>query len=397
MSPKAHAFLSPSASSRWLACVAAPWMESRGVVVEESSPYAEEGTRAHAEAEECVTAMLNGESLEVALTHLKDVTLEPFIRAYLEEIASTYFEAPEFFAVEKRINLREVYGLNEDAFGTADCIAVCGGVLHVFDYKHGVGVPVSAVANTQLSIYALGFLKSWEGPEISEAVLHIVQPRLPMGPTVSRFSISVEDLEFFEAQVEDAAEAANRIRIAGFASEDDFAPSAETCRFCKARASCEAHAQITARALGLPKTLPPADIANDEELGAVLAFKPLAEAFFKDIEEEAYKRLLAGHEVPGFKLVEGNLGKRTWFDDAQVEEVLKAMRLNKDQIYVRTLISPTKAEGLKKKGIIGEGQWKKLELMVTRRKGKPQLVPATDKRPQLMADIEDEMEVLPNG
>ena len=41
-------------------------------------------------------------------------------------------------------------------FGTGDCVIVSDGLLHIIDYKHGLGVLVSAEKNSQLSCYALG-------------------------------------------------------------------------------------------------------------------------------------------------------------------------------------------------------------------------------------------------
>ena len=42
------------------------------------------------------------------------------------------------------------------SFGTGDCVIVSDGLLHIIDYKHGLGVLVSAEKNSQLSCYALG-------------------------------------------------------------------------------------------------------------------------------------------------------------------------------------------------------------------------------------------------
>ena len=44
----------------------------------------------------------------------------------------------------------------EDSFGTGDCVIVADETLQVIDYKHGVGVLVSAEKNPQMMCYALG-------------------------------------------------------------------------------------------------------------------------------------------------------------------------------------------------------------------------------------------------
>ncbi|RAY89219.1 DUF2800 domain-containing protein, partial [Klebsiella oxytoca] len=43
-----------------------------------------------------------------------------------------------------------------EGFGTADCILIGGGILHVIDFKYGKGVAVSAEGNPQMALYALG-------------------------------------------------------------------------------------------------------------------------------------------------------------------------------------------------------------------------------------------------
>ena len=53
MAPKAHAILSPSAAARWLKCPASVAMTAS--MPEETSPYALEGSIAHAVAESVVT------------------------------------------------------------------------------------------------------------------------------------------------------------------------------------------------------------------------------------------------------------------------------------------------------------------------------------------------------
>jgi hypothetical protein len=44
----------------------------------------------------------------------------------------------------------------ENGFGTGDCVIVADDVLQIIDYKHGLGVLVSAEKNPQMMCYALG-------------------------------------------------------------------------------------------------------------------------------------------------------------------------------------------------------------------------------------------------
>ena len=51
----------------------------------------------------------------------------------------------------------------EQGFGTADCIIIADGTLRIIDYKHGLGVLVSADENPQMQCYALGALELFDG------------------------------------------------------------------------------------------------------------------------------------------------------------------------------------------------------------------------------------------
>lgn len=401
--PRAHAFLSPSASKRWMACPAAPWEESK-CPIEPAGKYAEEGTAAHLVAEGCAIRLLKGENIDSALSTVQGEELQYCMRTYLEEIAGTFFETPESWCVEHKVNLSKVFDV-PDQFGTADCLLVSGGVLHVFDYKHGEGVMVSAEHNPQLMIYALGALKIPGAEDIEKVVLHIVQPRSPKGAPVSVWETTRTELEAFEEEVKTSARRVIEIRNAGKAEESDYAPSDETCRFCKAKKACSARAGEASAALGLPKKLPSPELADDKELAALLAYKGIVTDFFKDVEDEAFRRIRLGHEIIGFKLVEGNMGIRRWRDAEEAEEmIVRTMRIPQEFAYEKKLINPTRAEALNKKikrqdgtQVIGDRQWAKLENLIVRNPGKPTLVSASDDRPALVFDISEDLEAAANG
>ena len=110
----------------------------------------------------------------------------------------------------------------------------------------------------------------------------------------------------------------------------------------------------------------------------------MIEGWCKAIRAKAEAELLAGHPVPGYKLVEGRRGSRRWTNDAEVEQTLKSMRMKLEEMYDFSLISPTTAEKLHKAGTIGPRQWPKLQGLITQSEGKPSVAPATDKRPALV-------------
>jgi len=121
--------------------------------------------------------------------------------------------------------------------------------------------------------------------------------------------------------------------------------------------------------------------ASDEQLGLLGEAIDLVEGWAKAVRAELERRMLAGGEVPGFKLVKGREGIRKFSDAAEAEKMMKSMRLKQDVMYDWTLISPTTAEKLYADGIIGKKQWPKLQALITRSEAGLSVAPAADKRP----------------
>ena len=104
----------------------------------------------------------------------------------------------------------------------------------------------------------------------------------------------------------------------------------------------------------------------------------------------ALDELKNGRDVPGFKVVAGRAGNRKWSNAAEVEATLKSMGLNNDEMYEKSLITPTTAEKLAKARVIGPRQWPKLKDMIVRGDGKPTVVKADDPRPALTVASPDD-------
>ena len=131
---------------------------------------------------------------------------------------------------------------------------------------------------------------------------------------------------------------------------------------------------------------PMTEVAADKDekwLAACLSKADLIEDWVKAVRAEVERRLLAGSEVPGYKLVAGKKGNRAWSKPADVEALLKSMRLKEAEMYDFKLISPTSADKLAKAGTIGPRQWPKLQEMITQKDGEPHVAPASDSRPAL--------------
>lgn len=134
---------------------------------------------------------------------------------------------------------------------------------------------------------------------------------------------------------------------------------------------------------------------DDDHLAICMDSVDLVEGWCKAVRAEVERRMLAGTPVPGWKLVQGKQGNRTWSDEAEAQKLLKSFRLRDDVMYDFSLISPTSAEKLHAAGTIKPRQYDKLQDLITRSNGKPSVAPATDKRPALdIGKVEDQFESL---
>lgn len=441
-----HAELSASGCHRWLDCPASVVLTSG--MAEESSPYAEEGTKAHRLAELTL-------SVRWALMAEKDAAEEiAAIKAELPEAEQNIEQYERYIAsieegndvlmreVEMRLSITGITG-EPNAFGTADCVLITrdmgGGnaapVLHIVDLKYGAGVPVKAEKNSQLAIYGLAALNLLDvGGEllgIDTVVLHIVQPRMD---NFSTWSVSREELE--KKFLPNVRRASNRARYLLDHPEDlkvaspfrptsekgidgeqnvvipsrgDFANPADAdkvCKWCKAKATCPNLRKQLAETLAQEfDDLPPAPIAPEvkaeltsipvpdtpERLAAAYRYVSMIRQWCDAVEDSTRKNLAIGTEVPGWKLVAGRQGARKWRDPKEAEEILRrALRV--DSVYDRKVISPTSAEKLMKEGLLGPRYWTRLNALISRADGKPAIVPADDPRDAIVPQIENDFD-----
>lgn len=164
---RAHAYLSCSSSDRWLNCTVAPKLEA--AFIEESSPFAAEGTKAHELGEKVLISGKNACDIK------GDYSTE--MRDYVQNYVDYVRAIPGQLLVEQRL---DISAWVPECFGTSDAVVLADGVCHIVDLKYGKGVRVDAENNSQLMLYALGAYDAYDciyGP-INKVVIHIVQPRL---------------------------------------------------------------------------------------------------------------------------------------------------------------------------------------------------------------------------
>lgn len=368
--PDVHAKHSPSHASIWGTCTAAPSLEAG--IPDKGSSYAAEGTLAHAIAELKVLKKFTPMSLTEYKNKLGALKADPLYQPemdgytdqYVDEIVKIChaFPSKPYVVAEKRLDMGHIV---PDCFGTADCIVLYGSILHVFDFKYGKGVPVSAEKNPQMRLYALGAVKEYSMlGDITLVCTHIIQPRL------DHYESEMLSIDVLNAWGAELGRRVSEALITG----GSFVPG-EHCRFCKAKSICRARAEALLT-LEEPKArTEQGEILTDAEIGDVLQRAIALENWVKGLEEYAQDKLLQGGEIPGWKLVEGR-SVRTITDTDKAFGVLTSSGYDSDLLYERKPLGLTALEKLC-------GKKKLTELIgsyITKPAGKPTLAPESDKR-----------------
>lgn len=378
---KKHALLGASSSARWLVCTPSARLEA--MFPDEQSPYAAEGTVAHDLAESILRHKLEGKKAP----KLDDYSTE------MIEAVNRYVDICEEKVNEARARSSDAEAMIEarldfsrwvpDGFGTGDMVIVADGILEVIDLKYGKGVPVSAIENTQMRLYALGAYDVNEFLyDVKSVRMTIVQPRLDSVSTDER---ALEELLDWGEEIKPIAQRA-------FNGEGECTPC-DYCNFCKARHTCRALADTCLTAFykdgGKLNQL-----LTDSEVSDILAMKDLITKWIKGVYDFAYEKALSGEKQwPGYKLVEGT-SRRTITDPEAAAQTLLDNGYKEEDIF-----KPRELEGITNlQKVLGKkGVTEYLEAYIDKPEGKPTLVPESDKRPaintieSMASEFEDEV------
>jgi len=370
-----HALLSASGSSRWLDCTPSAKLESTFPNI--SSPYAEEGTAAHEVAELAARYWLGEVSEPDYENALDKLSTGKYYNAEMQECAVDYAKfisdkvngvretCPDAL-VELEVKELDFSQWAPKGHGTGDCIIVADDWLEIIDFKYGKGYRVEAYNNPQMKLYALGAIARYgQLYDIENVRMTIIQPRLSGGQSSDEMSVK-ELLEWAETYVKPRAKLA-------YAGKGNFAPGADTCKFCKAREQCRAR---TDHNLKLFDEAPDTLLITPDEAGAILEKAADIKAWLSNLEALVLKTIFAGEPVEGWKLVEGR-SNRKFIDEDQVAAALKAAGYEEATLYERKLITLTQMEKDFGKKAVAEV----LADLIVKPLGKPTLAPFKDKRP----------------
>lgn len=366
-----HAYLSASSSHRWLSCP--PSAKLCAATPDQASPYAREGTDAHTLCEYKVLTAL-GKKLPDPVPNLDYYNQEmencateycSYVMEQLEVIRQTCPDTQ--IMVEQRLDFSRWV---PEGFGTGDCVIVADDILHIIDYKHGLGILVEADHNPQMMCYALGALELFDGIyDISTIRMTIFQPRRD---NVSTYECSKEELLSW---ADNTLAPTAALALSG---QGEFA-AGDHCQFCKVKATCRKRAEHNLELAKYDFAMP--DTLDKLEIAAILAKADSLTAWANDIKEYALQQALSGVAYDGFKVVEGK-ANRKYSDDAAVAATIINAGYDPYEKKLLGITAMTSMLGKKKfEDLLGS--------LVIKPQGKPTLVPESDKRAPLNTAKDD--------
>ena len=156
----------------------------------------------------------------------------------------------------------------------------------------------------------------------------------------------------------------------------------EWCRFCKAKAECREHAAANLELARYDFQTPA--LLDDEEIADILGKVDTLTAWASDVKEYALQQAVSGKEWNGWKLVEGR-SNRKYTSEAAVATTVEGAGFDP---YERKVLGVTAMQKL-----LGKSRFEELLApYIEKPKGKPTLVPESDKRPAMNTAKNDFME-----
>ncbi|MBR6041499.1 MAG: DUF2800 domain-containing protein [Paludibacteraceae bacterium] len=385
-----HAILSASGSHRWLHCTPSALLEKD--VPDSGSDYAREGSLAHAYCAKALKESLGigtkGEDIEIE--ELQDYFTDEMpghVETYTDIVLGKFEEAKKstpdaVLMVEQRLDFSKYI---PEGFGTGDAIIVADGTLEICDFKYGKGVEVSAIANSQMMIYALGAYERFSDEYRIERVrMTIIQPRIG---NLSEYELEIDQLLYWADNVLTPT-AKKAIKGEGEQVAGDW------CQFCKVKCQCKALAKrCTEDFDALQESGTTAELMTNDDIARLLPKLSDIKKWAEAVGEYALDRALKGDKFPGYKLVEGRSIRKI------IDEEAAASKLTAEGFDADNLYKPRALKGITDlEGIVGKKNLATLlDGILVKPQGKPALVPESDKRPPLNSNsAESDFESINN-
>jgi len=362
----AHALLSASGSKRWLSCTPSARLEATLPEQKKASgafDFSQEGTMAHSLAEIKLRHHFEQIGIEEYQREFEIIKKTPYYNEEFEAYVDNYVlyvrsqigegDVPLF---EQRVDFSDWVA---DGFGTADVVILSKYKIRVIDLKFGKGVPVAAMDNTQLRLYALGAYSKFkeEYPEIREVEYTIHQPRLD---SISSDGTSiVKLLDWANYFVRPKAKKA-------WSGAGEFLPG-DHCQFCRAKAQCRARSDFNTELAKQEFKAPP--LLSEDEISEVLIKAQDLRTWVNDVETYALDRAVEKEIIPqGFKLTTSTTHRKI-ADQELAATVLVEKGLPAEQIW-----EPRKLKSLATLEKINKQVAAYLGDLVLRPEGSPKLV-----------------------
>ena len=372
---RAHALLSASGSARWLNCTPSPLLEEQ--YPDSDSEAAAEGTAAH-ELAEYKLRVLKGSKFQQRPTSKWDSEeMESHTDDYADHVMATLAHAQETspaatLLIEHRLDFSH---LVPEGFGTGDAIIIADDTMTIIDLKYGKGVEVSAEANPQMRLYALGALHQFGMIyDIRKVKMVIFQPRL------NNTSIDEIDAQELIAWGNDVVKPTASIAMAG---EGELTPG-DWCQFCKHAPACPALAKQYFDVVPMADQQPAApapDTLSDDQIANIVRWSGDLKKWLTAVEKHALDEANNGKTYPGLKLVEGR-SVRKYTDEEAVAQKVQALG---QEPYEKKLLGITAMTKLLGKKTFDETLGEYLH----KPEGKPTLVVESDKRQALQPKTAD--------
>lgn len=326
-----HSKTGASSMERWEPCPGSV-RESNLVMPRETSSYADEGTRAHEYAAEWLT------SKKQPAFGSKEMFEN--VRIYVE-LCNKYYQSSHIELGAAR-GIEYFFDCSDTVpgmYSTVDFYVWWPWKKHlvIIDFKYGEGVFVPVKDNVQLLYYADG-VRIARKCDAETIELIVCQPRCMADTDVEpirRIEITKAELDVFHTRLVKAIKATQDPNA-------PLVPGPHCNKWCPAAAVCPALSNHTEYFMtnAVSVTNPNYDPAK---LAEWLDMRDEIKAKLKALDEFAYREILRGVKVPGYKVV-SKRGHRKYKDIEKFKTLVEKLGLGDDAYEPRLLKTPAQFE-----------------------------------------------------